>query len=540
MAAPFLRGSFHLALTDRRRSLNLLQGRPTPRWALVAVACCYALGALVGLAAAAGAGALAGHFQPAREVDVERVTAYGWVPVTAALLALAASVRLGQVRQVMFPSDFHVLRTVPVSAGQLLFVRLVGPALLSLAGVGVAGTVFLTCWLEGPPAELAVALVWGTVALGGAAQLAVAAGYLLIPVRAAQLRTFVLVGVAGVVLGAATVPLARLLPAGGKEDTATALSRLGVDALTGLRPAWWNALLEGGAVAVLAAMWLPAAALGALAAFGFVRAGRGRVLREADPQGMRVRGRPESFRAGRSPAALIAAKELRSILRGAHTLTGGLRRIAFGAVLLLGVGVGHLLLGGGGLPGLPFTGAVGVVVGMAALASDEAVQTSGLEAERGCADLLRQSPLPYGALLAGKIVAFAGVVAVLTAPAVAGWLLLFRDPLLPLTAGWLAACVASGVAAVATALAVPAPESAAQTRITRSGTADLLQPLLTAALMAPALLTTSLIGKSSSLLGKSSLAAAVPLAVTFVVLVAAVRWLAGQDRLPRKSWRKHA
>jgi hypothetical protein len=51
--------------------------------------------------------------------------------------------------------------------------------------------------------------------------------------------------------------------------------------------------------------------------------------------------------------------------------------------------------------------------------------------------------------------------------------------------------------------------------------------------MAPALLTTSL-------LGKSSLAAAVPLAVTFVVLVAAVRWLAGQDRLPRKSWRKHA
>ncbi|WP_432158379.1 hypothetical protein [Streptomyces sp. bgisy153] len=523
-----------MALTDQRRSLNLLQGRPTPRWALVAVACCYALGVLLALAAAAGAGALAGHFLPAREVDVARVTAYGWVPVVAALVALAASVRLGQVRQVMFPSDFPVLRTLPVSAGQLLFVRLVAPALLSLAGMGVAGTVFLTFWLEGPPAELAVALVWGTVALGGAAQLAVAAGCLLIPVRAARLRTLVLFSVAGVVLGAATVPLARLLlPAGGKEDTATVLSRLGVDTLTGLRPAWWNALLDGGTVPVLAAMWLPAAALGAFAALGFVRAGRGRVLREADPHGMRLRGRPDSFRAGRSPAALIAAKELRSILRGAHTLTGGLRRITFGAVLLLGAGVGHLLLGGGGLPGPPFTGAVGVVVGMAALASDEAVQTSGLEAERGCADLLRQSPLPYGALLAGKIVAFAGVVAVLTAPAVAGWLLLFRDPVLPLAAGWLAACLASGAAAVATALVVPAAESAAQTRINRSGTADLLQPLLTAALMAPALLTTSL-------LGRSSLAAAVPFAVTFVVLVAAIRWLAGQDRLPRKSWRKHA
>ncbi|MFE9253907.1 hypothetical protein [Streptomyces sp. NPDC006879] len=534
MTSSFLRGSFHLAVTDQRRSLNLLQGRPTPRWALLAVAGCYGLGALAALVAAAGAGVLAGHLLPAQEVDAARVTRNSWVPVVGALVALAASVRLGQVRQVMFPSDFHVLRTLPVSAGQLLLVRLVGPALLSVAGLGVAGTVLLTFWLEGPPAQLAVALVWGTVALGGAAQLVVTVGYLLVPVRAAQLRTLALCAVAGIVLGAATVPLAGLfLPAGGKEDTATVLTRLAVETLAGLRPEWWDTLHEGGAVPVLVVMWLPAAALGAFATLGFVRVGHGRVLREEDPSGARVRGRPESFRAGRSPAALIAAKELRSILRGAHTLTAGLRRVAFGAVLLLGVGLGHLLLGGGGLPGLPFTGAVGAVVGMAALASDEAVQTSGLEAERGCTDLLRQSPLPYGTLLAGKVIAFAGVVAVLTGPAVAGWLLLFRDPVLPLVTGWLAACAASGVAAVVTALAVPATESAAQTRINRSGTADLLQPLLTAALMAPALLTTSL-------LGKSSVIAAVPLAVTFVGLVAAIRWLAGQDRLPRRPWRKHA
>ncbi|MEI7033974.1 hypothetical protein [Streptomyces pratensis] len=522
-----LRGALALAVADRRRSLNLLQGRAAPRWAVTAAACWYAVGALATVAAAAGAGLLAARLLPAPDA-ADAVAARGWLPALLVVAGSALAAGPAQVRRVVHPSDFSALRSLGVTPGQLVLVRLVAPALVQAAALGSAATAFLVCWLDGAAAALATTATWSVVVVGAALQLSLAGVFAQAPARATRLRTPALALCAGVALG---VPAASVTTAlGARGPLFTTVPRIAGETLAELRPGWWDALLSRGPGPLAAVSCALAAVLAACAWSSLRTACRVRVLRTAEPAAdPRVRLRDGRFlRLGQRGGILrlVLAKEARAVLRGTSVATAGLRRTTVGGTLLLGVGIGHALAGGRGLAGVELAVAAGVLVGIVVLTADEAVQVCGLEAERGCMDLLRQSPVPFRALFAGKAAAFALTVLTLSSPAVAGWLLLVGRSPLPLLVTGLAAASVAAVAACAAALVLPPAESAGQSRVTRSPAADVIQSVLTGLLMLPTVLSLPLLAPGPL--------AVLPAGLTLAVVATGVGLLAARTP-PRRA-----
>ncbi|MFF2806098.1 hypothetical protein ACFVT2_02765 [Streptomyces sp. NPDC058000] len=492
-----------LALADGRRKLNLLQGRATPRWAQIATAGCFVLGAVAALALAVGAGLLAAHTLPLASADPAGLARYAWLPAVLVVVAMAAGARPNEVRLVADPPDRAVLLSLPVTPGQLLFVRAVGPALAAAGGAAVTAGAFLTAWLGGSPAgnrllPAALTLTGGLLLVGLVLRLTLTGLLALARDGAARLRTLLLAGGAGVAAGLVAAPFTAGLREHG--PLAQAVPRLAGQALNAVRPGWWDALVGGGAPRIAAFCAAVALPLAGLAGGLLRRAARTRVLRAdgAGPvRGCAPSGQPARARGRfrwdglhrRSVLVVFLAKDLRAALRGPTAATLGLRRCLLGGVALLGAGAGHVLGTGGEDPlAVPAVTAVGALVGGVLLVADEAVQVAGVEAERTAWDALRQSPLSSGRLMVCKAVSFTVTVVGFVAPGAVGWALLTGGTgpdLGPLLLTALAAACAVGAAAVATSTVMPPAEHSGQGRVTRSPAAGVLQATLTGAVMLP-------------------------------------------------------
>ncbi|MFI0983304.1 hypothetical protein ACH4SP_40635 [Streptomyces sp. NPDC021093] len=566
-----------LALADARRKINLLQGRAAPRWAVGAVLGFYALGVLAALGVALGAGALTAHFAPVEPAVADLVPAvarHSWLPAVLATAALALAARPGLVRQVVHPADLPVLRTLPVTPGQLLAVRLVLPTFAPAAGFAAALAAFLCTWLGATAAgrallPLVLAVGWGAVLVGTAARLCAEGLVAVAPARGARLHTFVWVAVAGAVLGWAAAPLAQGLRARGPL-TETLPRALG-DTLAGSRPDWWDTLLrQGPGGPALAAVTL-AALLAALGCAALRHAAGHRVMREETAPAIRLRtqhgtGAPhdtdehdtDKAVRGNGPAVaghgaaghavpvgrpglrevvrLLVAKDVRGALRAPRTAVAGLRFVLLAGTAVLAAGVAHALTADGRAAlAIPLPASAGVLVTVLLLAADEAVQIFGIEAERRSWDLLRMSPLPLGALLAGKAAGFALAVAVVAAPAAAGWALLavgLGPQLLPLAAIGAAAAAAAAAAVIVTALVMPPAEAPGHGRLTRSPAAPLVQAVLAAILMLPATASLPLLPEGPGT--GPALARALPALLTLAALAAGAWALRRHDGLLRK------
>ncbi|QHC24908.1 hypothetical protein [Streptomyces sp. GS7] len=524
------RAAFALVLADGRRKLNLLQGRATPQWAQIATAVCFVLGAAAALALAVGAGLLAAHTLPVTSADLGGLARYAWLPAVLVVASMIAGVRPNEIRLVVDPPDREVLLSLPITPGDLLFVRAVGPALLAAGGVAVTACAFLTTWLSGSPAgsqllPAALTLVAGLLLVSLALRLALTGLLALARDGAARLRTLLLAAGGGVAVGIAIAPFTEGMRAQG--PLAQALPRLAGQALNAVRPGWWDAMVGGGAyriAAVAAATALPPAAVALIL---LRRAALTRVLRVggAPPAAMLRTGRAARGTHRwdrlhqRSVLMVFLAKDLRAALRGPAAATLGLRRCLLGGIALLGTGAGHALGTGGGSPlAIPTATAVGALVGGVLLVADEAVQVAGVEAERKAWNALLQSPLSTGQLKSCKAVSFAVVVAGCVAPGAVGWALLTGGTgpdLVPLLLTAPAAACAVGAAAVATSTVMPPAEHSGQGRITRSPAAGVLQATLTGAVMLP---TVALI---PLLPGGEPLLRALPPLVTCLALLSA-------------------
>ncbi|MGD3108215.1 hypothetical protein [Streptomyces sp. YGL11-2] len=523
------RAAFALVLADGRRKLNLLQGRATPQWAQIATAVCFVLGAAAALALAVGAGLLAAHTLPVTSADPGGLARYAWLPAVLVVASMIAGVRPNEIRLVVDPPDREVLLSLPITPGDLLFVRAVGPALLAAGGVAVTAGTFLTAWLSGSPAgsrllPAALTLVAGLLLVSLALRLALTGLLALARDGAARLRTLLLAGGGGVAVGIAIAPFTEGMRAQG--PLAQALPRLAGQALNAVRPGWWDTTVGGGTyriAAVAAATALPPVAVALIL---LRRAALTRVLRVggAPPAAMPRTGRTarQTHRWDRlhqrSVLMVFLAKDLRAALRGPAAATIGLRRCLLGGIALLGTGAGHALGTGGGPLAIPTATAVGALVGGVLLVADEAVQVAGVEAERKAWDALLQSPLSTGQLRSCKAVSFAVVVAGCVAPGAVGWALLTGGTgpdLVPLLLTAPAAACAVGAAAVATSTVMPPAEHSGQGRITRSPAAGVLQATLTGAVMLP---TVALI---PLLPGDEPLLRALPPLVTCLALLSA-------------------
>ncbi|MFD9032135.1 hypothetical protein ACFVZW_13470 [Streptomyces sp. NPDC059567] len=490
---PWSRTVFVLCLADLRRRLNLTAGPGAAGRSRRRIA-----GLVLGAGAAAGFGALfllgrtLGALAPARSATADDLAAWTWIPAALWVLhqLLTAEPALG--RSLVLPPDEAVLRTLPVDRGQLFTARLVLPtAGIGLAVLLAAGAVAVP-WLAAtdPGRELLPALLvnlCGAVAAAAGLRTLLVSAFMVRVVRVAHLPRLVLAAVAGWLLGRLAAPLLGAL--GSTPGQAESrLARLLGQVLTDSRPQLWTDMHTPGRLAWTAAGYLVLVVAAGTAVTLRVRATARRDAPGARPTEARP---PTSSRLAlptTSPLAISLRVAWARLRRGAPAAVGGAARLQR-LSMLLGAACASAAAAAPAPPWqLPVPALAGLLVAVSLIATGEVMQVCGIEAERGCWDVLRQSPLPTGAWPAAKAVVSAlGVLAVTTpfylgAAALCGvrggdWAVVLLA--LPVVA------LGVGCAMVLTWYAVPRTESFEGARVTRAPAADVVEGVLAALLTAP-------------------------------------------------------
>ncbi|ARF56228.1 hypothetical protein [Streptomyces gilvosporeus] len=418
-----------------------------------------------------------------------------WPVVALVVMVNLLAARPSQTRLLLEPPDRSLLMAWGVPPRALFLARLWLPQLVGSMGVFTAAVLIAVPWLSASEAGARVL----PAVLVTAAGTALTAALLRICATAALARSRVVHSVgrtaawmmaAAFTVGYLVSPLvAGVIPSATLEPEAVSASfrRTASD----LRPEWWDDLFLPGNLSWTGAVWaVSVAVLGVLACVLLRRAERHSALH---PCGPAAQGATADRTASRPlhAAGLITAvvvKDLLSARRRPTAVTGPLYRVCALGLGLAALGCGVRLRYGTQLPWqLPAdTWGTAAAVAMYLAISGVVAQVAGVEAEHRSLEMLRQAPVPFGRILAGKVAACATVAALPVVPGYLGLLLAGGGPMVPST--FLAlpvALLAGSCAVVATAFLVPLPERFDDERTSRSGVAETVEGVLAALLASP-------------------------------------------------------
>ncbi|MEU8621066.1 hypothetical protein [Streptomyces sp. NPDC048623] len=528
-----------LCLADTRRRLNLLVGagpdarrRRKAAWVIAGAGAAAGLGALTVVGRTLGA-----LVPPGTGVRTDDLAAWTWTPVALWFLHQVLTAEPAKARALVSPPDANVLRTLPVSRAQLVTARLVVPAAALAAAVLCAAVAIGAPWLAAGAEGRRLLPVFllhcaGAAVTGVALHVALVTALMVRVVRLPHLPRVIVSAAAGGLAGALAAPFVRAL-AGDDGPSQEDAARLAGNALAAARPHLWTVAhrpdMAGRTAAVYVAVTLVLAAAAVLRVRATVRRDAQPVdrrspgagspdsqspdARSPDSQSLGAeslgaeslgaesldRARAAAGRAGRaggadgawssSPYALVGRVTWLRFLRGHPQTVGGLARLQRLSVLLGTACLGLFLGLGGALWHLPFAAVGGLFVAAALITTGEVVQVCGIEADRACWDMLRQSPRPAGAWVAAKAVTASVAVAAVTGPLCLGAAALCG---VHGAAGWARAVLvyavvslATGCAVVLTYFCVPRSETFAEGRVTRAPAAEVTEGLLVALLTVP-------------------------------------------------------
>ncbi|MCP3819414.1 hypothetical protein NLX86_15255 [Streptomyces sp. A3M-1-3] len=458
--------------------------------------------------AAAGFGTLVllgrtlGALAPTQTATGADLAAWTWTPAVLWTLHQLLSAEPALGRSLVRPPDDTVLRTLPVSRGQLVAARLVlpttGVALALLLAVGAVAVPWLAATGAGRQL-LPVLLVnlCGSVTGAAALRILLVSVFMVRVVRVAHLPRVVLAAVGGWLVGTFAAPFVRLLGSTPDDAEANLTRRLG-DAVADSRPQVWTAMHTPGRL-----WWTVAGYLAVAVVAGTVAALRVRATEQRDataayaddtayahaesPRDIRLRttGRDLSP----SPMSLVLRLTWLRLRRADPAAVGGVARLQRLSITIGAACAGTATALEHPPWHLPTPALAGLFIAAALISTGEVVQICGIEADRGCWDVLRQSPLPTGAWPAAKVVASAAAVLAVTAPFCLGAAALCGVSgarwgvavlLLP------AVAAAAGCASVLTWYVVPVTESfEGGGRTARPPMADVVEGVLTALLTLP-------------------------------------------------------
>ncbi|WP_328769515.1 hypothetical protein [Streptomyces sp. NBC_00286] len=486
----WIRAVAALLLADLRRRLNLTvgagsSGRRRRRSArlVVCAGAAAAFGALVVL------GRTLGTLAPPSTVSGDTLAAWTWAPAVLWAVHQLMSVEPGLGRALVRPPDESVLRSLPISRGQVVAARLVlpvaGTALALLLAVGAV----VVPWLAATPAgrevlPLLMVNLAGVVMTVAVLRVLLVAAFMVRVVRVAHIPRVVLSVAVGCLLGILAAPFVRVLG----EDAHQAEQRLARalgDAVTGNRPQLWTALHEQDQLAWTTAGY--AMAVLGLLALAVVRV-RGTARRdETDAAVTYTHTRastPADRPAPRDPTWRLTWLRLR---RGHPETVGGLARLQRLSILT-GTVCATVVALGNPLWQLHPSALGGIFVAAALITTSEVVQVCGIEADRGW-DLLRQTPGPTGAWPVGKALTSAVTVGAVIGPFCLGAAALGGvSSALEWTAALLAlvvVSVATGTATVLTHYCVPRAEGFEGGRISRGPSAEIVDGVFIALFTLP-------------------------------------------------------
>ncbi|MGW1866229.1 hypothetical protein ACWCPS_11795 [Streptomyces mauvecolor] len=528
-----------LCLADTRRRLNLMsgagaEGRRRRRAAVVILSAGTAavLGALALLGRTLGALAPVGGLTPAGLASLT------WAPAVAWTAAQLLGADLSSARSLVRPADTSVLRTLPVSRGQVVAARLVvptaGTALALLVALGAVALPWLAATGHGRDLLPVLAVnACGTVVVAGALRVLLVALFMVRVTRIAQLPRALLAAVAGCCAGLFAAPFVRNLGATPDEAEAT-VTRLVADALAAGRPGLWTTLHTPARLGWTAAGYLAVAVLAAATAALRVRAtARRDAANPSAPYRIhhRTARRPRTAPRRPTPLSLVVKLTRLRLRRGDPAVVGGLARLQRLSIACGAFCAGIAAALDRPLWQLPAPALAGLLIAAALTTTGEVIQSCGIEADRASWDLLRQSPLPSGAWPAAKAVACALAVLAVTAPLFLGVAALggvsgaewgVTVLLLPVVA------LAAGGASVLTWYAVPRTEGFDAGRVSRPPTADLVEGVFAALLTLPATAGLALIGSLTDGTANSLLGCAL-LGAVLAVYALGLRRLSGTD-----------
>ncbi|MFB7124315.1 hypothetical protein [Kitasatospora sp. NPDC056273] len=487
-----------LALVDAdlRRRRNRLPGLRTLAPPARAV---LALAVGVGLATVAallwGIGSALGRVFPAGPEDGTVVSGACWSVAVVLVAGHLLSARPNQARLLLDPPDRAVLLSWRVPQQSVFLARLWLPALAGAVGSVVVAGLAAGPWLAASPAGRALlpavlTAVAGSALAGALGHVAATAALMLGPRRALPLAALGVLLPGLFALGLVLGPLADRLHLSGRaepEEYGAALR----SAVARLRPDLWDRLLDPDRLGTALLGWCSALLLlGGLAHLLLRRAAARGALRPAVPGGPAAAAHTSGTLLDRVPPVLLpAAKDLLALRRRPVASTGALFRTALVGLALATLGAGVRLGHGGEPPWRLPLGAWSVPLALAVFLALSTVvaQVAGVEAEQRSLDLLRQAPVPFGRILAGKVASCCAVAAVPVVPLYLGLLLVGGGSV---TAGALlalpVALLAGSCALVAAAFLTPAAEGFADGRAARSGATETVEGLLAAVLAAPA------------------------------------------------------
>ncbi|MEE1752710.1 hypothetical protein [Streptomyces sp. SP18CS02] len=532
-------------MADARRRLNLMtgpaeQGRTRRRVAALVVCA----GSAAGLGSMILLGRTLGALAPATAVSGADLAAWTWTPAVLCVLHQLVTVQPSSGRSLVVPPDEAVLRTLPIGRGHLIAARLVLPtAGIALALVTAAAAVAVP-WLAATPAGrslLPVALVH----LCGAATCAASLRILLVSlfmvrvVRVSHLPRAVLAAAVGWLVGVLAAPLVEALGGTAHAREMDLVSRLG-QAVTDSRPRLWTQLHAPERLWCAGIGYSAVVAGAALLTWIRIRATERRDSREANQPARAPLAHGKAtltfeWSPGRSPRRHALAVVLRltwlRLRRADPAVVGGTARLQR-LSLLVGAACAGAAVQSGTTPWhLNSPALAGLFTATALLATGEAMQVAGIEADRDCWDVLRQSPGPTGAWPVAKAVASALTVLALTAPFCLGAAALCgtRGAQWPVAVLLLlAVAAAAGCSVVVTWYLVPATESFTGGRVTRPPTADVVEGVVTATATLPLVALLHLSGKVTGV-GIARALDAVLLTASLTIASVGAHRLAGHD-----------
>ncbi|HET6357594.1 hypothetical protein [Streptomyces sp.] len=470
------------------------RGRRRRQAAALVLSC----GAAAGFGALVLLGRMLGTLLPPDDLAGVDLAAWTWTPAVLWLLHQLLSVEPALGRSLVRPQDESVLSTLPVGRGHLVAARLVLPT------VGVALTLLLAVsalavpWLAAAEAgrHLLPALLinlCGSVAVVAALRILLVSVFMVRVVRVAHLPRAVLAAMGGWLLGVFAAPIVGLLGGGPGEAEAAVTRRLG-NAVANTRPHVWTAMHTPGRL-----WWTAAGYLAVVVVAGTVAALRvhGTVRRDLTAQSAaHAHGESSCDRRGHmtgrepslSPMAVVLRLTWLRLRRADPAVVGGVARMQRLSILVGAACAGTAMTLDEQPWHLPAPALAGLLIAVALISTGEVVQICGIEADRDCWDVLRQSPLPTGAWPAAKVVTSAIGVLALTAPFYLGAATLCGVSgaqwgvallLLP------AVAAAAGCSSIITWYVVPATETFEGGRTTRPPMADVVEGVLMALLTLP-------------------------------------------------------